>query len=454
MLRNKITSFLLVLFTMLSLATSVSAISEENMKKLMQMSEQERKFLLMYFDEDELFVVSATRSLKSIDRIAENVEVVTAEDIELMNAHTLADVLRTVNGVQVYFTGASPISLANVGIQGSNFEQVAFFLDGIPLRLSDTNITVASDIPVQMIDRVEIIKGPASSAWGSSLGGVVNIITKSPGSKEKISGTLSASSGEQATMDFRAEAFGKKDKFGYYFTAGWLGTDGLRSEEEGWQKNLYAKLSYDLSADTSLLYTIGYDRKNRERSDTSALDWLDRDKSERFYTTLSLNSSLSSELDLNISLRAMRQRLDVFEKTVSTDEEIRIYHGDENLYGASAKLAWRHAAHNVVFGADYDDSEVNTDSYSSDKRSWAVFANDTIKIGKLAVTPGLRYDDSNTHDGFLSPSLGLTYEVADKTILRAVVSRGFNAPSISQTVSDWGLYFVHNPDLEVEKVWS
>ena len=104
---NKITAFLLVVFSLLSLPTSVSATSEENTTKLMQMSEQERKFLLMYFDEDELFVVSTTRSLKSISRMAENVEVVTAEDIELMNAHTLADVLNTINGVQVGFSWSS-----------------------------------------------------------------------------------------------------------------------------------------------------------------------------------------------------------------------------------------------------------------------------------------------------------------------------------------------------------
>ncbi len=51
-------------------------------------SGEEKKFLLMYFKEDELEVISATRSLKSITRVAENVTVITAEDIELMNAHT------------------------------------------------------------------------------------------------------------------------------------------------------------------------------------------------------------------------------------------------------------------------------------------------------------------------------------------------------------------------------
>jgi hypothetical protein len=128
----------------------------------------------------------------------------------------------------------------------------------------------------------------------------------------------------------------------------------------------------------SLLFTLGYDKKKRERSETSALDWLDNDKFERFYSTLSLNSSLSSELDLNISLRAMRQRLEVFEEYPVGTEKVRSGREDENLFGASAKLSWRHAAHNIVVGADYDDGEVETDAYASDLRSWAVLL--TIRL--------------------------------------------------------------------------
>src|SRR4030043_117003 len=68
-------------------------------------SGEEKKFLLMYFKEEELEVISATRSLMSITRVAENIAVITAEDIELMNAHTLTDVLNTITGLQVAIRG-------------------------------------------------------------------------------------------------------------------------------------------------------------------------------------------------------------------------------------------------------------------------------------------------------------------------------------------------------------
>src|SRR5512138_2467149 len=102
-------------------------------------SEAEKTFLSLYFSEEELQVVSATRSLQSIARVAENIEVVTADDIELMNAHTLADVLNTVVGVRANLTGAfGAVSLPF--IQGSEITQVTVLLDGVPLNNISDNV--------------------------------------------------------------------------------------------------------------------------------------------------------------------------------------------------------------------------------------------------------------------------------------------------------------------------
>ena len=113
-------------------------------------SEAEKSFLSMYFSEEELVVVSATRSLKSITRIAENIEVVTKEDIELMNAHTVADALFFTTGLEI--TGfVGPGAQGDIGIQGSDWTRVAVFLDGVPLG-NENNGTMSGILPVQMID--------------------------------------------------------------------------------------------------------------------------------------------------------------------------------------------------------------------------------------------------------------------------------------------------------------
>ncbi|RQW82117.1 MAG: TonB-dependent receptor, partial [Geobacter sp.] len=166
-------------------------------------SEREMTTLKMFYDEDDI-VVTPTRYPKSISRVAENMTVITAEDIKAINAHTLADVLYYVPGVSVQIFGG-PGSAANVFIQGSRTRHILLLIDGVPQNnLTDVYPDVGA-VPVQAIERVEIIKGPASSTWGSSLGGVINVITKSPDETRKFGGVISSSIGERNTGDYRGQ---------------------------------------------------------------------------------------------------------------------------------------------------------------------------------------------------------------------------------------------------------
>jgi vitamin B12 transporter len=73
---------------------------------------------------------------------------------------------------------------------------------------------------VGIIDRIEVIKGPASSAWGSSLGGLINIITKAAGTTRTPSGALQVSYGEAGSLDAGAHLSGKTGPLGYFLFAG------------------------------------------------------------------------------------------------------------------------------------------------------------------------------------------------------------------------------------------
>jgi len=418
-------------------------------------SGEEKKFLLMYFKEDELEVISATRSLQSITRVAENVTVITAEDIELMNAHTLTDVLNTITGVQADIRGGLG-SLSTVSIQGSFFNHVVVFLDGVSITSVSDNSTTPGNFPVQFIEKIEIIKGPASSTWGSSLGGVINVITKSPGKEEKIKGTLYASYGEDNTGDFRAETYGRKNNFGYYLYAGRLQSDGLPGLRDNMDlsgNDVYAKLSYDISKNTTVLLTILYNRNERGDGKFPEFDFSDSDKTLDFLTSLSLNTSLTDNLDLSLSLRRSEIDFNFEEEMLSTGDVFKNWTKDKT-YGASAKLTWKNKNHHVVVGSDYDNGTSDINSNKKRLRKFAVFANDTIIFDKFSVTPGIRYDDVNITGGFVSPSLGATYKISDNTLLRAFVARGFSIPILSASADNEIYYFKGNPDLAVEKVWS
>ena len=418
-----------------------------------EQSEEEKNFLLMYFKEEELQVVSSTRSLKSISRVAENMSVVTAADIERMNAHSLAEVLNTINGVQVWFGPTTPGNDATTFIQGSDQRHVAILIDGIIQTFLFSNQHDIGIIPVQMIEKIEIVKGPASSAWGSALGGVINVITKNP-VDSGLHGIASVSYGTRNTEDYRAEISGKKGDLGLYLTAGGIHSDGLRFGSAVLNNNIFGKLTYAISPSTDISSSLFYLKGRRDRGDFRESDEKDNDRAEQYFGTVSLTSRLTRNLVLDVSAYAQRQRSRYFEDFAGVDT--LSFFTDDRRNGGSAKLVWKSESNTVVFGSDYNNGTDKSDILLDGKQNltrWALFANDTITIGDFAVTPGARYEHTNTNGDFVSPSLGATYMLARKTILRATVARGFNIPALGDTFGSGG-GALPNPNLEVEKVMS
>ncbi len=167
-------------------------------------SGEDLQTLGMYYEANDL-VVSATRNPKPLSQAAENITIITAKEIEMMGAHTLVDVFANVPGIQASDRGG-PGLFTDFSIQGADFTQILVMLDGVTLNFYANPLVDISGIPLQNIERIEIVKGPGSSSWGSALGAVVNIVTKSPLEGKKIGGTLSFSGGERGTRDSRGEA--------------------------------------------------------------------------------------------------------------------------------------------------------------------------------------------------------------------------------------------------------
>jgi vitamin B12 transporter len=416
--------------------------------------DEDKKFLLMYFKEEELVVESPTRGRKSLTQVAENITVVTAEDIKLMNAHTVADVLNGVTGVQVFMTGG-PGRSALATIQGSESRHVTVFMDGIPLNNLSDNVTEIGALPVQNIEKIEIIKGPASSAWGSALGGVINIITKS-GSTERSGSMVSASYGEKNTADLRMETLGKEKRVGFYVAAGRLESDGFSAHSDISGNNFYAKLTYDVSKNTTIGLTVGYDRLTRGTVEYPAYDLFINNKMETLKSSLMVRSSLSEEAEVQVSLWRLSQDYDLYNFQLSSGAELSKDYYNDSGYGSSAMLSWKHDSHNIVLGADFDSKELESNVIAGNEqglKKWAYYLNDTISVDRLSLTPGIRYDRTDTNGNFTSPSLGITYKITDSSLIRAYAARGFSIPPLAATYGD-NVFHISNPGLKMERVWS
>ncbi|BEH10570.1 MULTISPECIES: TonB-dependent receptor plug domain-containing protein [Geobacter] len=422
-------------------------------------ADEEMRVLEMFYEDKEL-VVTPTRDPKPVSQVAENITVITAKEIRNLNAHTLADVLVTITGVQQDWRGG-PGSLAFPGIQGSNPNQVLVLIDGVSQTSTSSNFADVGAIPVQNIERVEIIKGPASTSWGSSLGGIINVITKSPEENRAAAGMVSASLGERFTGDYRGELTGTVGQFGYYLSGGKLHSDGLLPHNSVDTDRAYLKLTHQLPDGGDLRFSLGYSAGDRgDQMDPVARTSYDN-TFDNLLTTLSISLPLTERIDWDLSLRSQWLEYDQLRHALDTglvDASLL----DDRSFGATTKLVWRTGNHSLTVGAEFDRGDfrleqdvagVGRSSVRSHIAKAAIFTNDTIVLGPLTITPGIRFDHTTTNGDFLSPSLGVTWGIGEHTVLRGAVARGFTVPPVTHTMGD-GFALVPNPDLKMEKVLS
>ncbi|WP_313071330.1 TonB-dependent receptor [Melaminivora sp.] len=122
-------------------------------------------------------VVTATRSERAIDEIPVRTEVVTRQEIERTHARTLKQALENVPGLQLReVLGKSGYELS---LQGLGADQVLVLIDGLPITASTSSTVDLSQYLLSEVERIEVVKGAASSQYGSSaMGGVINVITR------------------------------------------------------------------------------------------------------------------------------------------------------------------------------------------------------------------------------------------------------------------------------------
>lgn len=423
-------------------------------------SEEELATLRMFYKEDEI-VVTPTRFPKLASQTAENITVITAKEIEEMNAHTLADVLLNVTGVQIdNYTGLG--GLPSVNIQGSYANYVIVLIDGVIMNYFSSGQFDMSALPLQNIERIEIIKGPASSAWGSSLGGVINVITKAP-SLRKLSGALSASLGERNTGDYRTEASGRSDNFSYYLYGGHLKTNSNGTVQNfGLNKNsFYTKLSYDITQDLNLMFTTGYIKDRKSTGEWIRWDERDTWNYEYLFSTLQADYTINGDSHLKATLRTNNMNGVQTYNTLSTGQELYPPITEHNTNtGGSVLFNAKIDIHSITIGSDIDYGSAKQNTWAVEKRDvnrQALFASDTVSFGKLTIIPGIRYDHVIEVGSIVSPSLGATYKLTNRTLLKFFAAKGFNAPNLGYITASSSYYngnYHTNSSLKYEKVTS
>ena len=430
------------------------------------LAEPSKDDLLMFWDEKELYVQTATRSEKPITQVAENMTVITAKDIEAMNANSVAEILARVPGLFVDYQGQDFVTTTLLRIQGSEERHVTVLLDGMPINYLSGGSAETSFIPVRIIERIEIIKGAASSAWGSALGGIVNIITRSTGDNAVPNGMYGVSWGEANSRNGEAELRGKNGPVGYYLYAGQQGSDGLRNSRDYSRSSVFGKLLLTPTRDLDITISGGYGDPKKGSGDLGGIS-ADVHMKNRFLNGAA-EFRATPELTLHAGLHLFDAYIDIPTLFLPAGSLFKENVNTEQTVGGNLRAIWSSGIHTATIGGEASHGSLNettnmglvfqpafpaTETVSPTVDRWGLFANDTVELGPFAVTPGIRLDHDSITGNFYSPSLGATWELGEHTVARASAARGFTSPPLDY-LKGQGFTFRSNPDIKAEFGWS
>lgn len=418
--------------------------------------------------------VTATRSEREVDQIPRNVTIITREDIQALSPLSVTDVLKTVAGVTVRdYTGTG--ALASVDLRGfgeTGALHTLVLVDGRRVNQIDLSGVDFTTIPVENIERIEILRGPASVLYGdSAVGGVINIITRAGQGKPKFK--LQSQYGSYELWGLRGYTEGSVDKLGWFVSARHDSTDGYRQNSETRLQNLTFNTRYDAGQGWGFLldgavnkthYSLPgglnqeeYDRDRRQSN--SPNDWGEK-KTGIIRGQVSKDWGAGGVLTTDLSFRSQRNESELGGwHDARRDTDIR-------TWGILPKYVLNHLigslANRLTLGLDYYNTSMDTDKFDlSGPKEESIeykvatlgpyFLDELNLTEKLMLTFGARYQKAD-YDLTLKPvdqasasndyddsqtawTLGLTYTFMPGTKAYARVSRTFRYPTVEEYVT-------------------
>jgi len=358
---------------------------------------------------------------------------------------------RGVTGFGVAAGSAGQISIRGIG--GNPTTGVLMLIDGHPQFMGIMGHPLPDSYIASDVEKVEVIRGPASILYGSNaMGGVINIITKKQNT-EGIHGNARLSYGSFNTQKYVGSVGFKKDKFSVFVSGNHDQTDGHRANSDFKISNGYLKLGYDInehffvSGDASLAAFKSSD-PGPDTLNASPGESIDISRGYWAFTFLNEFEKASGAIKVFYNFGEH----DITDGFHSTDHNYGI-----NLYEAFHLFE----GNTLTTGYDF----MNYGGLAENKKAMGgkgiVFADTTITeqgiyalmqqniARKLTLNAGLRYQHHSEYGGQWIPSLGFAYELGKLSTWKGTVSKGFRSPTMRELFL-WG----PNPKLNPETIWN
>lgn len=406
-------------------------------------------------DLGRIIVTSANRSGIEKNRTADHVSVYTTDDLDHIPGRDLGEILRYIPGVNVSVTGQFGQPSA-VSIRGSSSRQVLVMVDGIPLNTQLTGQANPTRIPKQFIERIEVIKGGASSAWGSSLGGVINVITKQAGAEKPLKGTMTNTFAEYETTQNSLELRGTVENWDYLLWGERMTSDGIKSLSRASEKKTFVKIAQRMSDEWKMTESFGYSGSYTRDGVNKNGFWYERPTIWRYGQWKVEHEGIRSHVSASYKISDQDIITDTFYAPTKTHYTPTI---SSNLYQGISLVGDLDLAEDtqVVAGTDWEWHRIKSNNYLSMAETidmQAPYVHLNQRIDDFDLLFGLRYDRNDQFGEQVSPSAGVVYHFNESgsNLLRAKVSRVFNAPPLMWLYQyDPSFLVGPNPDLRAER---
>jgi len=406
--------------------------------------------------------VTATRTPISIENSVVPVQVIDRAQIDRSQATSLQDLLRGRAGVD--FTNQGGLGkITSLFLRGSNSNQVLVLVDGVRIGSATNGMATLQDLPVDQIERVEIVRGPRSSLYGSeAIGGVIQIFTRNagPGLQQNLAITAGSNNLRQVSAGFsnRGERGWVSAQGGYQDTDG---INACRGTAAGWGAGCYADepdrdgyrntsinvrggyaLSETLNVDGHVLNSAarneydgsifgGNEADNRQQVYGGKLAWTPSD-SFRLNAQVGRNVDQADAYFAANGVRSFASTFDTRRDTANVQGDIVLAEDQQ-----------------VSVGADWQNEQI-TSSTAFDVRerdNTGVFAEYQGQFGAHTLQASVRNDDNEQFGNHTTGSLGYGFAFGNGLRLTASAGTGFKAPTFND------LYYpgFSNPLLQPEE---
>lgn len=400
-------------------------------------------------------VVTATRTVQTADASLASVTVIKREDIERQQSRSIQDLLRGVTGININNNGG-PGKGTFIQMRGTESDHIMVLIDGIRVGSATSGTTAFENIPIDQVERVEIVRGPRSSLYGSeAIGGVIQIFTRKGDGGEGFRPSFSFGGGSYGTVN-GSVGLSRSGKQGWFnMTASGIGTQGFNAcrgtdnagcftvepDRDGYRNVAGStragyRFNNGLEVDANFMHSAG--KSQFDGSFVNATEIVQQvfGGAARYspldFWRINLTAGRSRQDTDNFLGKQFMTRFNTTRDTVNLQNDFTI-----------------NADHQLTVGVDFLQDQVDsTEAFTVTSRSnWGVFAQHLASIARHRAQLSLRYDDNEQFGDWVTGGAGWGYAITEQINLTANFGSAFKAPTFNE------LYFpgFGNADLRPEE---